>query len=52
MSKHVATVKYMTHISCVLLYLNPHLKQMNIAVAYTLQSDTSAYVHSTSYNTG
>ena len=41
--KHVATVKYMTYISCVLRYLNPHLKQMKVAVAYILQSDTSVY---------
>ena len=47
MSKHVDTVKYMTYISCVLRYLNPHLKQMKFTVAYILQSDTSAYVHST-----
>jgi hypothetical protein len=47
MLKHVATIQYMTYISCILRYLNPHLKQTKIAVAYILHSDTSVYVHST-----
>jgi len=40
----------MTHTNCIILvvrYLNPHLKQMKIAVAYILQSDTSVYVYFT-----